>query len=182
VQALQERQQRLTAEVDALRLRLQSEAAAEQQLGHELEILRAEEAEIPGRVAELQRTIAQEEARAAEEAGAAAGALAQVRQHTDALATELRMLEETLGLRIEQIPEHSLLRFTFVFVDPREPTRPFQFSLQLVGEATYVVHECTPPVAELQGLLDELNQNPTLFYAFVRGMRKAFKRSIGLPA
>lgn len=98
--------------------------------------------------------------------------------HVEEMRTQLRMLEESMGLRIEQVPAQGLLRFTFIFVDPRDPLRRFTFLLQLVGDATYVVHECTPEVPQLPELLDGLNRNPTMFYSFVRGMRRAFKATL----
>lgn len=63
------------------------------------------------------------------------------------LQSQLRVLEETLGLQIQQVPDKGLLRFVFVHLDPCDPPRPFSFTLQLTGQSTYVVHDCAPPVS-----------------------------------
>jgi len=178
IQALESRKVQLQVEVDRLKLRLQTEKAEEQKLAHELDILRAEEAEIPRRVQELQRLIVQEEERAAHESSAVALASAEVRRHMEHLQSQLRVLEETLGLQIQQVPDKGLLRFVFVHLDPCDPPRPFSFTLQLTGQSTYVVHDCAPPVADLPALLGALSHNPNHFFSFVRGMRKAFKAGL----
>lgn len=182
--ALEARRSELAARATRLAAELEKDKADREAVARELEALRMEESAIPARVAELTRLAAEEEARADREGRAADAASAGARSQLDQLQRQLGALEDALGLSIEQVPEQGLVRLRFVRLDPADPARPFVFGLRTAADGaetgTYVVVDCSPAVPELPTALEELNRHPDQFFAFVRTMRRAFRRGLGL--
>ena len=71
------------------------------------------------------------------------------------------------------------MRFVFRYIDPKEETREFFFSIFITDADVYEIEECQPQLAErlTDPLLDDLNKT-NKFSTFVTAMRKCFKESL----
>lgn len=177
VQALQEREKRLESEVSALKMQQARDKTEVADLEQQLAVKMAEVEEIPRRLQELQAMVDEEEQRTRNEAQQVDVQMAQVRRELESVQTKIRMIEESLGLRIEQSISDNRLRFLLNRLDPTAPERLFTFDVRVTNDG-YVVPTCSPDLPELPTLLATLNENPNEFFRFVRSMRQAFKAAL----
>merc|ERR1712136_174270 len=89
----------------------------------------------------------------------------------------IKPYEQYMGLRVTRNEDEngSHLRFTFTLIDHLDPDREFSFSLK-VDEDVYSVFDLCPPVADVNVLVKELNDDGDL-RKFFCGVRKSLKAS-----
>jgi len=106
-------------------------------------------------------------------------------QHADSLKL-LGVYKERLGLEITRVAPQ-IVRMAFSLMDNSDPSRVFFFTLGLAdcedkASDGYCVRECTPPVPELQKLVEELNADTSSTVAlprFVCLIRRCFIKMAG---
>lgn len=84
-----------------------------------------------------------------------------------------------LGLAFENVAADGgatqNIRVVFTLLDPRDAARRFEFDVRVsASDDAYAVSGCAPPVAALEGLVEQLNASND-FARFVQQMRREFK-------
>jgi Chromosome segregation protein Spc25 len=68
----------------------------------------------------------------------------------------------------------------FTMIDTEQPQREFKLAVAVLPDDRYEVRSCTPPLANIQAVVDELNATNS-FANFVRAAREAFQATVVAP-
>jgi hypothetical protein len=143
-----------------------------EELAGELAAVRAEQAALPARVAEVEGALGAEAAAAAARRGALGAAEgAKARKLAD-LRAALALYRDRLGLLFERRPDETL-DCVFTRVAPADPERAFTVSVKVLEGDRYAA-TAEPPLPALPALVAALNASGNNFAAFVRGARREF--------
>mmetsp|Transcript_48850 Transcript_48850/g.104278 ORF Transcript_48850/g.104278 Transcript_48850/m.104278 type:complete len:233 (-) Transcript_48850:403-1101(-) len=155
--------------------RLREEESKIEELRKELDRLQSQESLLPAEQQRLCKALEQQRQLLAQHEVA----YQQSQQQKDAKLAELdkgcSTYQRLLALEFERMGEERL-RLIFTNVDERAPSRAFSFQVFVDGADQYHINQCEPRLEKLPELTHALNQSND-FSAFVRAMRREFKRS-----
>jgi hypothetical protein len=90
------------------------------------------------------------------------------------LTRQSELFTQRLGIRITKFAEGKL-RISMRFIDPKDPEREFSFLVKISDDGDdYQVERVNPPVKNLEGMVEQLNETSD-FSHFVRAIRRKFK-------
>ncbi|EFN55565.1 hypothetical protein CHLNCDRAFT_52384 [Chlorella variabilis] len=175
IRGLEQQQAELEQRAADVKQRLAAEEGEVAGLQQELASIREEQGKLPGLVREVQEALEAEADAFQRQEAALSNQEALKERKLGALHQALAMYQRRLGLDFQHSEaDGEQLRVVVTQVDPRDHARAFQFAVQVVGDNSYAVQSCEPPLPRMAELLAELNAGGS-FSRFVRCVRREFQ-------
>lgn len=179
IRCLEQQRAELEQQAAQVQERLTSETGELAALQEELGRIQVEQGRLPKLVAEVSDALEAEAAAFARQEAALSNQEALKERKLGALHQALSMYQQRLGLAFQHgEADGEQLHVVFTQVDPRDPARPFRFSVQVGADNSYAVQSCEPAVPAMAQLLAQLNSGGS-FSQFVRCMRREFRAAVG---
>ena len=162
-------------EDEALAAQVQEQALKVDELRRELERLQGADGLLPPEQQRLGKTLETQRQLLAQRERAYQQSQLQKESKLAELDKGCSTYQRLLSLEFERMGDERL-RLIFTNVDEHAPSRAFSFLVYVDATDRYHIDACEPPIDALPELTATLNRTND-FSAFVRGMRREFKKS-----